>query len=155
MVNTVRVNANHWCDFHHLTGFDGISSKLFKKLAPTIIKPLMLLVTQVFNTGIFPDKLKVAKVIPVFKKGIPTIINNYRSISLLPVVSKVMEKILANQLSSHFESKKLFVNNQYGFRDGHSTEYTALELVDRIIIFFTIMRYQIVYSLICRKLSTP
>ena len=113
--------------------FDGISSKLFKKLAPTIIKPLTLLLTQVFNTGIFPDKLKVAKVIPVFKKGNPTIINNYRPISLLPVVSKVMEKILANQLSSYFESKKLFVNNQYGFRDGHSTEYAALELVDRII----------------------
>ena len=115
------------------SGFDGISSKLFKKLAPTIIKPLTLLLTQVFNTGIFPDKLKVAKVIPVFKKGNPTIINNYRPISLLPVVSKVMEKILANQLSSYFESKKLFVNNQYGFRDGHSTEYAALELVDRII----------------------
>ena len=75
----------------------------------------------------------MAKVIPVFKIGNPTIINNYRPISLLPVVSKVMEKILANQVSSYFESKKLFVNNQYGFRDGHSTEYAALELVDRII----------------------
>ena len=100
------------------SGFDGISSKLFKKLAPTIIKPLTLLLTQVFNTGILlPNKLKVAKVMPVFKKGNPTIINNYRPISLLPVVSKVMKKILANQFSSFFESKKLFVNNQYGFRE--------------------------------------
>ena len=55
------------------------------------------------------------------------------TLHLLPVVSKVMEKILANQLSSYFEIKKLFVNNQYRFRDGHSTEYAALELVDRII----------------------
>ena len=75
----------------------------------------------------------MAKVIPIFKKGNPTIINNYRPISLLPVVSKVMEQILVNQLSSYFESKTLFVNNQYRFRDGHSTEYAALELVERII----------------------
>ena len=59
--------------------------------------------------------------------------NNYRPVSLLPVVSKVMKIILANQLSSYLESKTLFANNEYGFRDGHSTEYAALELVDRII----------------------
>ena len=82
--------------------------------------------------GIFPEKLKVAKVIPLFKKGVPTIINNYRPISLLPAISKVLEKIMGNQLSSYFESKKLFSKNQYGFRSGHSTEFAALELIDRI-----------------------
>ena len=60
------------------------------------------MINQVFNTGIFPERLKLAKVIPVFKKGDSKLINNYRPISLLPVISKVLEKIIANQLSQYF-----------------------------------------------------
>ena len=80
-------------------GFDNISTIFLKQIAPTIIKPLTLLINQVFNTAIFPDRLKLAKVIPVFKKGDSKLINNYRPISLLPVISKVLETIIANQLS--------------------------------------------------------
>ena len=81
---------------------------------------------QVFNTGIFPDKLKLARVIPLHKKGNPSLLNNSRPISLLPVISKVIEKIISNQLRLYFESKKLFYENQYGFRSDHSTEYATL-----------------------------
>ena len=115
------------------TGFDNISSKFLKQIAPTIVKHLTTLIKQVFNTGIFPDKLKLARVIPLYKKGNPSLLNNYRPISLLPVISKVIEKILSNQLRSYFESNKLFYENQYGFRSDHSTEYATLELIDRII----------------------
>ena len=115
------------------TGFDNISSKVLKQIAPTIVKHLTTLIKQVFNTGIFPDKLKLARVIPLHKKGNPSLLNNYRPISLLPVISKVIEKIISNQLRLYFESKKLFYENQYGFRSDHSTEYTTLELIDRII----------------------
>ena len=115
------------------TGFDNISSKFLKQIAPTIVKHLTTLIKQVFNTGIFPDKLKLARVIPLHKKGNPSLLNNYRPISLLPVISKVIEKIISNQLRSYFESKKLFYENQYGFRSDHSTEYATLELIDRII----------------------
>ena len=115
------------------TGFDNISSKFLKQIAPTIVKHLTTLIKQVFNTGIFPDKLKLARVIPLHKKGNPSLLNNYRPISLLPVISKVIEKIISNQLRLYFESKKLFYENQYGFRSDHSTEYTTLELIDRII----------------------
>ncbi|KAI0221008.1 hypothetical protein LSAT2_027557, partial [Lamellibrachia satsuma] len=59
-----------------------------------IVKPLTLLINQVLNTGQFPDKLKVAKVIPIFKKNDPTLFTNYRPISLLPVISKVLERIM-------------------------------------------------------------
>ena len=114
-------------------GFDNISTIFLKQIAPTIIKPLTLLINQVFNTGIFPDRLKLAKVIPVFKKGDSKLINNYRPISLLPVISKVLEKLIANQLSQYFEDNKLFHDNQYGFRTGLSTEYATIELTDRII----------------------
>ena len=114
------------------SGCDGISTKLLKVIAPVIIKPLTLLINQVLITGTFPDKLKIAKVIPIFKKGDPSLFENYRPISLLPAISKVLEKIIALQLSSYFEKNKLLFDNQYGFRPKHSTEHAALELIDRI-----------------------
>ena len=101
-------------------------------IAPVIIKPLTLLINQVLNTGTFPDKLKIAKVIPIFKKGDPSLFEIYRPICLLPAISKVLEKIIALQLSSYFEKNKLLFDNQYGFRPKHSTEHAALELIDRI-----------------------
>ena len=81
-------------------GYDDISSKLIKVIKPVIITPLTLLINQVLNTGIFPDKLKIAKVIPIYKKGDPQLFENYRPISLLPTISKVLEKIIHKQLSS-------------------------------------------------------
>ena len=114
-------------------GLDGISSKLIKIIEPAIIKPLTLLINQVLNTGIFPDELKIAKVIPLFKKDDPKLLKNYTPISLLPTISKVIEKIIFTQLSTYFNEHKLIFDNQYGFRPKHSTEYAALELVDRII----------------------
>ena len=87
-------------------GYDDISSKLLKVIAPVIIKPLTLLINQVLNTGIFPDLLKIAKVIP--KKGDPQLFENYRPISLLQTISKVLEKIIYKQLSSYFEEYGLF-----------------------------------------------
>ena len=73
-------------------GFDGITRKLLKFIEPDIVKPLTLLINHVLNTGQFPDKLKVAKVITIFKKNYPTLFTNYIPISLLPVISKVLEK---------------------------------------------------------------
>ena len=89
-------------------GYDDISSKLLKVIAPVIIKKLTLLINKVLNTGIFPDKLKIAKVIPIYKKGDPQLFENYRPISLLPTISKVLEKIISKQLSSYFEEYGLF-----------------------------------------------
>ena len=60
-------------------------------------------------------------------------INNYRPISLLPAISKVIEKIMADQLSELFEKMKLLSNSQYGFRSGHSIEFAVLDPVDNIL----------------------
>ena len=116
----------------HSCGFDGISSKCLNIIEPAIITSLTLVINQVLNTGIFRDKLNMAKVTPIYKKGDPTLFKNYRSISLLPSISKVLEKIIVTQLSSYFNEAKLCFDNQYGFRPKHCTEYAALELVDRI-----------------------
>ena len=85
------------------------------------------------TTGIFPDKLQIAKVIPVYKKGEQTVFSNYRPISLLPAISKVLEKIMFEQLSSYLKGSKLLFDHQDGFRPKMSTECAALELIDRII----------------------
>ena len=73
-------------------------------------------------SGVFPEKLKLAKVIPLYKKGDSTNTDNYRPISLLPTLSKVLEKKNYNQLFAYFSYKELFYPSQYGFRRGHSTE---------------------------------
>ena len=114
-------------------GFDGISTNLLKIIEPAITKPLTILTNQVLCTGMFPDKLKNAKVIPIHKNGDATVFNNYRPISLLPAISKVLEKRIYDQLSCYLNDSKLLFNNQYGFRSLHSTEYAALESIDRII----------------------
>ena len=106
-----------------------------KIIEPAITKPLTILTNKVLCTGMFPDKLKIAKVIPIHKKGDATVFNNYkyRPISLLPAISKVLEKIIYDQLSCYLNDSKLLFNNQYVFRSMHSTEYAALELIDRIV----------------------
>ena len=59
---------------------------------------------------------------------------NYRPISILPAISKILEKTIFNQLHDYFQDNKLYCTNQYGFRRNHSTEYAALELIDRVIL---------------------
>ena len=104
-----------------------------KSIKHSVTKPLAIIINQIFNTGEFPEQLKIAKVIPILKKYDNLQFNNYRPISLLPVLSKVIEKAICNQLTHFFQTNNLFFENQYGFRPGHSTEYAALELTDRII----------------------
>lgn len=110
----------------------GITSELIKSIEPEIVKPLIVLINQVLNTGKFPDKLKIAKVIPIYKQNDPTSFSNFRPISLLPVISKVIAKNMYNQLLTYFTNTNLLSDNQYGFRPHNSTEYAALEMVDRI-----------------------
>jgi len=114
-------------------GVDNISNKLMKSIKFEIIKPLTVIINQCISTGIFPEKLKVAKILPVFKKGEDCKIENYRPISILPSISKVFERVMHLQLFNFFSINQLFYDSQYGFRNQHSTEMAALELVDRII----------------------
>ena len=88
------------------------------------------------NTGIFPDSLKISKVLPLFKKDNDKLFSNYRPISLLPSISKIFEKVIFNQMSEYFESNDLIFKNQYGFRKNHSTEFASLHLTDYFFNFF-------------------
>jgi hypothetical protein len=114
-------------------GIDCISNKLIKLIKYEILSPLTLIINQCIDSGIFPDKLKVAKIIPVYKKNENNLFENYRPISLLPSLSKVIERVMHNQVVNYFTEMKLFYDNQYGFRKSHSTELSALELINRIL----------------------
>ena len=114
------------------SGHDKISCIILKEIKDIIAQPLSLVVNQAFNTGVFPSKLKLAKVIPLYKKGDKTSIENYRPISLLPCMSNVLEKIINIQFYDYFQSNHLLYKSQYGFRKHHSTEFASLELLDTI-----------------------
>ena len=107
------------------TGTDNVSQLLLKTLSHT----------SSLSKGIFPNKLKIAKIIPIFKNGDEYDINNYRLISLLPSISKVFENIVYNQIFQYFTINKLFKTNQYGFRAEHSTELALSDLIDRILLY--------------------
>ena len=106
-------------------GCDGLTSKILKLIKGTLTKSLTLLTNQIINTGVFPKKLKEAKIIPIYKKDDNTFFTNYRTISLLPTISKLIEKVIYNKVYSFFVTQKLFYENQYGFRSGRSTELAA------------------------------
>ena len=114
-------------------GIDGISTKILKFLSPALTKPLSVIINQSLATGIFPTKLKIAKVLPLFKKDDSTIMDNYRPVSLLPSISKVFEKVAFDQLYRYFQDNNLLYPSLYGFRREHSTEFATLELTDRIL----------------------
>jgi hypothetical protein len=111
-------------------GFDGISMKIVKTAKDVLLEPLTMIINQMLNTVIFPEKLKIAKVNPIYKKEDKTLFTNYRPISLLPTISKIFERVIFNQLYTFFQKQKLFYSSQYGFRTEHSTEFAALEVVD-------------------------
>ncbi len=114
------------------TGHDLLSNKLLKLIKCEIAKPLTFIINQCLHTGYFPDKLKLARIRPLFKKGDKNAITNYRPISILPSVSKIFERVIHKQLSSYLENNNLLTKTQYGYRNRHSTEFASMELLDRI-----------------------
>ena len=111
---------------------DGISTRLLKHLKSSISGPLAFLINQSIQNCTFPNALKVARVISLFKKGNRHDPNNYRPISILPSISKVFEKVIQMQIVDFFDTNCLFSSGQYGFRSNHSTELAALELADHL-----------------------
>ena len=114
------------------TGIDGLSNQLIKMAKNVLVKPLTIIINQMIVTGIFPDQLKISKVIPLYKAKDQTILSNYRPIALLPSISKIFEYVLLEQITNYFLDNNMLSPQQYGFRSNHSTELAALNLVDEL-----------------------
>ena len=84
------------------------------------------------STGIVPDDLKIAKVVPIFKKDNPQVFGNYRPVSVLPCFSKILERIVYNRTYDFLSKNDVLYCKQYGFRTNHSTYMAVLDFVNEI-----------------------
>ena len=118
-------------------GPDGISTKLLKIILPQILTPLCYLFNLLLQSGYIPIQLKTAKVIPVFKSGDKNSYTNYRPISLLNSLSKLLEKIVAKQMLGFLNKKKILYEHQYGFRKNHSTINPISQFIENFLKLLT------------------
>ncbi len=114
------------------SGPNSIPIKLLKIIGTPVSTDISLLINESFVSGTFPEKLKIAKVVPIFKKGITSMTSNYRPISLLSIVSKLFEKTMHQRLYNFLESCEILFCMQFGFRTGHSTDHALISLTETI-----------------------
>ena len=100
---------------------DEIPVRLIKENKEILAIPLTILFNQSVNTGTFPDRFKIGKIVPIFKSGDKSDVSNYRPISILPLFSKIFEFLMKKHLTIFLEKMKILNNNQFGFRSGMST----------------------------------
>ena len=99
---------------------------LLRDCGSIISKPFCHIINLSIRSGKFPSSWKAATVTPIFKFGSPTLPENHRSISVLPVVTKFLEKAVQQVLKDYFETENLLFKNQHGFRKKHSTKMVSI-----------------------------
>ncbi len=129
--NTVILTIKHLNESKSF-GSDNISLRFIKDSLFAIAIYLTSIINTSITTGIFPTQWKHAIVTPLFKNGDKTNTSNYRPISLLPIFSKILEKIVSTQLTTFLESNNLLSNNQHGFRPKLSTETALTSITNNI-----------------------
>lgn len=110
----------------------GLDTAFLKTHKESLTVPLTKVLNKSINESIFPSALKLAIVTPVYKSGDKQEVNNYRPISILPVISKVIEKLVVEQLIAHLDSKAFLHPMQFGFRKKHSTETACCYFLQQI-----------------------
>ena len=113
-------------------GLDGISTKLIKSLLPVILTELTHLINLCITKSIFPKTFKLALITPIYKAGTRTNFSNYRPISILTALSKVLESIMYDQLITFISANDILYDFQFGFRQKHST-YMPISLLHDFI----------------------
>jgi len=107
---------------------------IFLKNMPRIFHHIL---AEIFNIcileGHYPTSLKLAKIVPIHKKGPRCSLTNYRAISMLPVINKIFEKLINKRILNYFNKFNLFCDSQYGFRKNRSTEQACLRLITNVL----------------------
>ena len=114
------------------TGLDMLPPAFLKDTAKSICKPISFVINLSLKTGIIPNDFKKGKVFPIYKSGSKSDLDNYRPITVLSSVSKILEKCVSNQLTVYLEENNLLSDYQFGFRSKRSTEMAASLLIDEI-----------------------
>ena len=115
------------------TSHDNLSPLVMKLFGEEIAMPLSILINMSISERIVPDELKIAKLIPVHKSNGKGDISNYRPISLLPSISKILGKVIYKMTFHFIQSNKILNNNQYGFREKYSTINAITALTGDVI----------------------
>ena len=114
-------------------GHDGIIAKVLKITCNSFVEPLCHVLNLSLTNGYFPDQLKLAQVVPVFRSGDKLQIGNYSPVSILPTFSKIFEQVMYSRLISFLEKHSVLYNYHFGFRQEHSTNLALTLLVDKIL----------------------
>ena len=119
----------HSLKVNKAAGLDKIP-RLLKDTEVELAPSITYLVNKSISDGIVPDLWKVARVTPLHKSDDKLQVENYRPISVLPVLSKVVERVVHSQLNTHLYQLDFLYRHQYGFRRGHSTEQAITQSVE-------------------------
>lgn len=114
-------------------GLDQISSKIIKRYAQSLTRSITHICNLALTTGVFPKAFKTALIKPIYKGGDRSCVNNFRPISILPALSKILERVVNNRLVKFLESNNLLSSSQFGFRAGKSTNDAVHILVSSIV----------------------
>ena len=113
-------------------GWDAISAKVIKATYNSFIHPVTHIMNLSLTTGVFPTELKIARVVPIFKSGDASSFSNYRPVSVLPLFSKILERLMYSRLLRFVNERNLLYAFQFGFRALHSPNLAMTVLVDKI-----------------------
>jgi len=127
----------------------GIPISLIKLAKPYISSPLSSIYNLSFTSGVFPEALKLSRVIPLYKNESVNLISNCRPISLLSLFSKMLEKLMYKRLLSYFNKQDFLYKYQFGFRKNHSTTLALIEIIDNLLN--ALDKGLVVYSLIFQR----
>ena len=119
-------------DTSKANGSDGISGHMLQLCDESVVLPMKIIFENILQSSVYPDMWKIANVTPIHKKNDKQLIKNYRPISILPICSKILEKIIFDSLYAYLSSNNLITKNQSGFRPGDSTSNQLLYLINEI-----------------------
>ena len=130
---------------------DSIPVRIFKDISSIVVQPLLSLINLSFSAGCFPDVLKIARLTPIFKGGEKSNPGNFRPISSLPFLSKIVERSLCNRLLDFANHNNLFTDLQFGFRKNISTLDALINLTEMSYKNFDNRKFQISVLLDLKK----
>ena len=118
-------------------GPDGIQASFWKKCAIELAVPLQMLFIQSLESGIIPECLKRAAIVPIYKSGDKSLPSNYRPISLTPILMKIFKRVIRKQVTQFLTERGYLNSNQHGFREGRSCLSALLSVYDDLMSMFT------------------
>ena len=110
-----------------------MSAKFLKLMVPEITESLCLIFNESFSKGIFPDHMKLAMILPFYKGGSKLEVSNYRPVSILPIISKLLEKLMLNRVIKYLDKNNIIYEHQFGFQKNKSTTLAVVDLYTKIV----------------------